>query len=109
MKSSRWLIVLALVVVVCGVLSISAIAAKAKETEKDVTIGQVPAAVKTTILKEAGDNTIEEIEKVSIDGKVAYYEAEWHAGGKEVEIKVDPDGKLLSKEVEDDDDDDDDD
>ena len=79
-----------------------------KKTEKDVTIDQVPAAVKATILKEAGDNKIEEIEEVSRDGKVVYYEAEWKSGGKEIEIKVDPSGKLLSKEVEDDDDDDDD-
>ena len=80
-----------------------------KKTEKDVTIDQVPAAVKATILKEAGDNKIEEIEEVSRDGKVVYYEAEWKSGGKEIEIKVDPSGKLLSKEIEDDDDDDDDD
>ena len=80
-----------------------------KESEKDVTIDQVPAAVKATILKEAGDNKIEEIEEVSKDGKVVYYEAEWKSGGKEIEIEVDPSGKLLSKEVEDDDDDDDDD
>jgi len=78
-----------------------------KKTEKDVTIDQVPAAVKATILKEAGDNTIEEIEEVSQDGKVIYYEAEWKTGGKEIEIKVDPNGKLLSREIEDDDDDDD--
>ena len=79
-----------------------------KKTEKDVTIDQGPAAVKATILKEAGDNKIEEIEEVSQDGKVIYYEAEWKSGGKEIEIEVDPSGKLLSKEVEDDDDDDDD-
>ena len=77
-----------------------------KKTEKDVTIDQVPAAVKATIEKEAGDNKIEEIEEVSKDRKVVYYEAEWKTGGKEIEIKVDPSGKLLSKEVEDDDDDD---
>jgi len=78
-----------------------------KKTEKDVTIDQVPEAVKATILKEAGDNKIEEIEEVSQDGKVIYYEAEWKTGGKEIEIKVDPNGKLLSREIEDDDDDDD--
>ncbi len=108
MKSSRWLMALALTGV-CGVVSVSALAAKAKKTEKDVSIEQVPAAVKATILKEAGENKIEEIEEVSIGGEVAHYEAEWHAGGKEIEIKVDPDGKLISEEDEDDDDDDDDD
>ncbi|MDP6634863.1 MAG: PepSY domain-containing protein [Phycisphaerae bacterium] len=99
---------LALALIVVLTLSLS-IAIAGKKTEKDVTIDQVPAAVKTTILKEAGSNTIEEIEEVSKDGKVIYYEAEWETGGKEIEITVDPEGKLLSKEVEDDDDDDDDD
>ena len=93
-----------------GVMILSmSIAFAGKKTEKDVTIDQVPAAVKTTIEKEAGDNKIEEIEEVNKDGKVVYYEAEWKTGGKEIEIKVDPKGKLLSKEIEDDDDDDDDD
>lgn len=74
------------------------------ETEKEVTLEQVPKAVKDTILKEAGDHKITEIEEVSKDGKVIYYEAEWKVGRKEVEIMVDPNGKLLGKEVEEDDD-----
>jgi len=89
-------------------VSLSTALAEGKKTEKDVTIDQVPAAVKATILKEAGDNKIDEIEEVSRDGKVIYYEAEWTSGGKEIEIEVAPDGKLLSKETEDADDDDDD-
>ncbi len=90
-----------------GVVLVSmARAGNGKKTEKKVTIDQVPAAVKATILKEAAGKKIEEIEEVSQDGKVLYYEAEWKADGKEVEIKVAPDGKLLSKETEDDDDDD---
>jgi len=98
--------------VLAGLLVVGLLAAPAaagKKTEKDVTIDQVPKAVKATILKEAGDNKIEEIEEVSRDGKVIYYEAEWKSGGKEIEITVDPKGKLLSREIEDDDDDDDDD
>jgi len=98
------------VLALIGILTLTlSIALAGKETEKDVTIDQVPAAVKATILKEAGTNTIEEIEEVSKDGKVIYYEAEWKTGGKEIEITVDPKGKLLSKEIEEDDDDDDDD
>ncbi len=93
----------------CAVLVNLAWAGGGRKTEKDVTIDQVPTAVKATILKEAGDHKIEEIEEVSRDGKVVYYEAEWKADGKEIEIEVAPDGKLLSREVEDDDDDDDDD
>ena len=79
------------------------------EEEKEVTLKQVPEAVRKTILKEAGKNKIEEIEEVSKDGKVIYYEAEWEADGKDIEIKVAPNGKLLSKEVDEDDDDEDED
>lgn len=93
-----------------GVLSAPAWAdgCKGEKTEKKVTLDQVPAAVKDTILKEAGGNKITEIEEETKDG-VTTYEAEWKADGKEIEIKVAADGKLLKKEVEDDDDDDDDD
>lgn len=69
------------------------------EKEVVVRIADVPAAVKATILKEAGDNPIDEIEEVIVpDGK--FYEAEWDAGEKEFEIQVSADGKLISKEVE---------
>jgi len=89
------------------------------EKEKRVTLDQVPAAVKATILKEAKGAKIKELEKEVKKGKVVY-EAEFIADGKEIEIKVAPDGKLLEREVEDeehrekegrheDDDDDDDD
>ncbi len=74
------------------------------KTEEKVTLDQVPAAVKATILKEAGNNAITEIEKETKDGKVVY-EAEWKVDGKEVEIKVAEDGTLLGKEVDGDDDD----
>jgi len=77
------------------------------EGEEEVTIKQVPAAVRATILKEAKGAKIEEIEKETRKGKTVY-EAEFVVGGKEIEIRVDSTGKLLSREVEDDDDDKDD-
>ena len=75
------------------------------EDEEEVSIDQVPAAVKATILREAKGAAIKEIEKETKDGKTVY-EAEFVAGGKEIEIKVSADGTLLKREVEDDDDDD---
>ena len=106
MKRKPWLMAAALACL-CVALAIPAIAGKCgKKKERNVTLDQVPAAVKATILREAGKNKIEEIEEVSVDGKVLHYEAEWKAGGKEIEIEVAPDGKLLKKEIEDDDDDD---
>ncbi|NQT87413.1 PepSY-like domain-containing protein [bacterium] len=71
------------------------------DDEEAVSIDQVPAAVKATILKEAAGAKIEEIEKETKGGKTVY-EAEFVVGGKEVEIEVAPDGKLLKREVDDD-------
>jgi len=76
------------------------------EDEEQVSIDQVPAAVKATILEEAQGGTIEEIERETEDGKTVY-EAEVIINGEEVEIEVAADGTLLSKKVEDDDDEDD--
>ncbi len=78
------------------------------EDEELVSIDQVPAAVKATILAEAGTGTIKEIEKENENGQIIY-EAEVIIDGQEIEIKVSADGTLLGKEVEDDDDDDDED
>lgn len=75
------------------------------EHEKQISLDQVPAAVKATILKQAGGNKIKEIEVETRGGKKTY-EAEWVADGKEIEIKVAADGKLLGKQVEEEDDDD---
>ncbi|MBL7140498.1 MAG: hypothetical protein ISS74_06270 [Planctomycetes bacterium] len=116
MKLSRWIIVGAVLAVAAAVSTPFVLGwgpqAAEPVTEKDVTIDQVPEAVKATILKEAGGNTITEIEEETKNG-VTVYEAEWlNADGKEVEIKVAADGTLLKTEIDDDDeegDDDDDD
>jgi len=75
--------------------------------EVEVTLDQVPAAVKATILREAAGAKITEIEKETHDGKTVY-EAEFLRGGKEVEIKIAPDGSLLGQKAEHEDDDEDD-
>lgn len=83
------------------------------EDEEQVSINDVPKAVRATILKHAKGGEIKEIELEDEDGKIIY-EAEIIIGGKEVELKVAPNGRLLSKETdegyhEDDDDEDEDD
>jgi len=121
MKPSLW-IVLGVVVVVGAAVSAPFVFGRGhegaqpvkqeKEDERNVSIDAVPEAVKATILKEAGDNKITEIEEETKHG-TTIYEAEWRVDGKEVEIKVAADGTLLKKEIEDEDehegDDDDDD
>jgi len=83
-------------------------AGKLLSTEVEISLDDVPAAVKATILKAAGGAKITEVEKETANG-VTTYEAEFVADGKEVEITVGADGKLLKKEAEDDDDDEDED
>ena len=70
------------------------------ESEEEITLEQCPAPVKATIMKEAKGGKIEEIEK-EVENGVLLYEAEILIDGKEIEIKVAPDGKLLEKEVDD--------
>jgi len=75
--------------------------------DKEVTLEQVPAAVRAAIRKEAGQGTvIKEIEAETKNGKTVY-EAEFVKDGREVEVTVAADGTVLSREIDDDDDDDD--
>ncbi len=69
--------------------------------EKEVSLKEVPKAVRRTIRKQAAGAKAREIEvEVETKGGRTVYEAEWHLGDKEVEIKVAPDGKLLGRKVE---------
>jgi len=73
--------------------------------EHEVSINQVPEAVRRTLLREAGGHELEEIEEETQNG-VTVYQAEWTVAGRKVEITVTADGKLLENEVEYDDKDD---
>lgn len=75
------------------------------EDEEQVSIDQVPAAVKDTILAQGG--TVKEIERENENGQ-AVYEADVIIDGQKIEVKVADDGKLLGKEADDEDDDKDD-
>ena len=89
------------------------------EIETELTMADLPKAVADAITKAANGGKVKEIEKEEEraevkNGKVVelktpkvVYEAEIKQNGKEIEIEVDADGKVLGKEVEDDDDDDD--
>jgi hypothetical protein len=70
------------------------------ENEQKVSIDQVPAAVKATIMSEAGKGTVKEIEQESKDGKTIYG-ADIIIDGKKFEIKVAADGKIIDKQAED--------
>jgi uncharacterized membrane protein YkoI len=71
--------------------------------EVKVKIDQLPAAARTTIEDQTKGGTIEDIAKVSDDGKT-FYEADVKmADGKEYEVQVGEDGKLISRKQEHDD------
>lgn len=66
------------------------------EVEREVTLKEVPAKVKATILKAAGKNELKEVEEVVLK----LFEAEWTKGDREIEVFITPDGKVLMKKVE---------
>ncbi len=104
MVKKHWKMIVLLVVAGLA-LCIGAVATtQIAEDEEQVSINQVPPAVKATILAEAGTGTIKEIEKENENGQIIY-EAEVIIDGQETDIKVATDGTLLGKEVDDEDDD----
>jgi hypothetical protein len=74
--------------------------ADGKLLEKEIVmpLDEVPAPVKETILKEVGNGKLVEVEEVTAGDKKTY-EAEYVVEGKNAEIVVAPDGKLISKEI----------
>ncbi|MGB2823470.1 MAG: hypothetical protein WBF17_20990 [Phycisphaerae bacterium] len=65
--------------------------------EKKISIEQVPAAAKAAILKAVGDGRIVDIGEIRENGKVVRYDVECVKGGREVDIIVAPDGRLLTE------------
>jgi len=107
MLQKHWKLI-SLMAIVCLALCIGALATKqAMDSETEVSIKDVPAAVRVTIEAEAQGGTIEEIEMGTEKGQTVY-EADVIIDGQEVEIQVAPDGKLLGKETDDEGDDEDD-
>jgi uncharacterized membrane protein YkoI len=69
---------------------------KAEDKEIKVSLDQVPAAVKATLEKEAQGAAIATVDK---EGEKTVYEADVMINKQNWEIKVAPDGKLISKKV----------
>jgi uncharacterized membrane protein YkoI len=78
------------------------------DNEVELSLDQVPAAVRDTLVREARGARIDTVERETENGRTVY-EAEVTVDGKEVEIEVDAAGRLLGVEVDDEDDDQDDD
>jgi uncharacterized membrane protein YkoI len=66
--------------------------------EVEMTLDQVPAPVRATLNREADGATIKTVDKEQSHGKTVY-ETDVMSGGKNWEIRVDENGRLLSKKV----------
>jgi uncharacterized membrane protein YkoI len=69
--------------------------------EVEVKLSDCPAAVRKTLEREAFGSAIDEVTKLTDDGK-SIYEADVTIDGKEYEVIVAENGTLLSKELEED-------
>jgi uncharacterized membrane protein YkoI len=98
-KINRWVLA-----GLCGAgLTVMSLSVRAEEKEKDenevkMKIDDVPAAVKTTIVKEADGTPVTSVDKETDDGKTVY-EADAKINGTNYEIKVAEDGTLISKKI----------
>ena len=97
---------------VASLLALPSCAALSKEHEHEdeeeghevkVKIDQLPAAVRKTIEEQTAGGKIEDIAKVTDDGKTFYETDVKMADGKEYEVQVAEDGKVISKKQETDD------
>jgi len=94
--------------ILLGVLGVGLVGAMAvwaaekeekQEKEQKVTLDQVPAAVKATILKEAEGGKVGDVER-EVKGDKTVYEADVEKDGKEFELKVAEDGTLIARKAE---------
>src|SRR5512133_2405631 len=93
----KWSVWTAVGIGAIGVIAAAVWAAESEVKEEKVSIDQVPAAVKAAIQAEGGK--IEDIAKQTADGKVIY-ETDLIKDGKEIELRVGEDGKLVSRKIE---------
>ena len=69
---------------------------EASESKQKIAMTELPAAVQKTIQDNLAGGAVTETARETEEGRT-YYEAKVQkAGGEEIEIKVDPDGKLIS-------------
>jgi len=104
-KRTFW-IVLGVTLVGLAAVSVQWVSAedKDKDKEEEMTLEQLPAAVRATVDKETQGATILELEKDTEDGKVLY-DVEFKIGDTVKEISVAPDGSIVKDEEEDEDED----
>ena len=95
-KAMRWSLAVAVGLGLLGGMVFVVEAATPVRSERAVSLSEVPQPVKKTIQRVAGKNEVTEIEEIT-QGTMKMYEAEWYADGREVEILVASDGRLIGR------------
>lgn len=67
------------------------------EVEEETAIGSLPATVQAEVSKSLGKAKLVKLETVAKGGKMTGYSALVDKGGKQSEIEMGPDGKVLAK------------
>jgi len=96
---SRYALVVAASLALVGCTNMNGEAKKGEENEGDevkMAFADVPAPVQATLNRESGNAKIDKVDKETDEGKTIY-EADVMVNGKNWELKVTPDGKLISK------------
>ena len=100
----KWFLVLALGAGLCGCSMMHKDGNKHEEKEEGdevkMTMDQVPAAARAALEKEAGGAKIESVDKETDKSGAVIYETDVKKNGKTWEIKVAPDGKVISNKME---------
>jgi hypothetical protein len=65
--------------------------------EQEVPLGSLPGPVRSAVVKAVGKRKLLLVESVTKAGALVLYEAHVEAGGKTLEIKIDPRGKVLAE------------
>ena len=98
---TRSILVLAASMALASCANLYAEDKKGEENEGDevrIKFAEAPAAVQATINKESDGAKVDSLDKETDDGKTIY-EADAVINGTNYEIKVAPDGKLISKKI----------
>jgi len=100
MKGFRWLVAGMMSAGLFTAVACSELGHKDKDEgdEVKVSIDQVPAAVRATLMKESGGAKIDSVDKEMKKGQTIY-ETDVKLNGKNWEIQVAEDGKLISKKL----------
>lgn len=72
-------------------------AGKVLVVDREVALSEVPAPVRKTIEESTVGGKVTKVERAE-EGRETYFEAEFRRAGKEHEVKVAPDGKVLKLE-----------